>query len=83
MAEQARTQDYQLSLPPDLLLAAQHARKPVSEQLRVEGFHRSWFARLSELLIGRDKHAVPATTQPAVNAGLTKRGHICPMPRSG
>jgi hypothetical protein len=41
-----------------MLVAAQHARKPVSEQLKVEGFRHSWFARLAELLIGRDKHAV-------------------------
>jgi len=59
MAEHARAQDYQLEITPELLVAAQHARKPVNEQLKVEGFRHSWFARLSELLIGRDKHAVP------------------------
>ncbi len=59
MAEHARAQDYQLDITPDMLVAAQHARKPVSEQLKVEGFRHSWFARLAELVIGRDKHAVP------------------------
>ena len=57
MADNVRAQDYQLDISPELLVAAQHARKPVSEQLKVEGFRHSWFARLSELLIGRDKHA--------------------------
>ncbi len=59
MADHARAQDYQLDITPDLLVAAQHVKKPVSEQLKVEGFRHSWFARLSELLIGRDKHAAP------------------------
>ena len=57
MADYARTEDDQLSISPDLLVAAQQARKPVSDQLKVEGFRDSWFARLAELLIGRDKHA--------------------------
>ena len=59
MADNAQAEDYQIDVSPELLALAQRARRPAGEQLQVEGFHRSWFAWLSELVIGRDRHAVP------------------------
>lgn len=55
MGDNARSDASQISFPPELLQASQHAAKRAADQLRVEGFRHSWFSRLSELLIGKDK----------------------------
>ena len=59
MADHAHAEDYQIDVTPELLVIAQRARRPAGDQLQVEGFRRSWFAWLSELLIGRDRNAAP------------------------
>ena len=59
MADHAHAEDYQIDVTPELLVIAQRARRPVGDQLQVEGFRRSWLAWLSELVIGKDRNAVP------------------------
>jgi len=59
MADHAHAEDYQIDVTPELLVIAQRARRPAGDQLQVEGFRRSWFEWLSELVIGRDRNAAP------------------------
>jgi len=54
MADNSMTDSSQLDLPQDLILEAKRQSKPKSEQFRVEGWHRSWLSRISELLVGKD-----------------------------
>ena len=54
MADNSMTGGDRLNLPEDLLSEARRASKADTQELRVEGWRRSWFSRLSELLVGKD-----------------------------
>jgi hypothetical protein len=54
MADYSMTEASQLDLPQELVLEAKRQPKPKNDQFRVEGWHRSWLSRISELLVGSD-----------------------------
>lgn len=54
MADNSMTGADRLNLPEDLLSEAKRASKANKDQLRVEGWRRSWLTRISELLVGKD-----------------------------
>jgi hypothetical protein len=54
MADNSMTGTFQITLPKELLNASKRSAAPKNEQLRVEGWRRSWLTRLSELFVGKD-----------------------------
>jgi hypothetical protein len=54
MADHTSTGTFQIPFPQDLLLESRQAAKPTTDQLRVEGWRKSWFSRLAEMLTGED-----------------------------
>jgi hypothetical protein len=54
MADNSMTGTFHLNLPKDLLSEARGQSKPITEQLRVEGWRTSWLSRISEILVGKD-----------------------------
>ena len=53
MSDESMTGTFRLNLPEELVSASAHTA-PKNDQLRVEGWHRSWWTRITELLIGKE-----------------------------
>jgi hypothetical protein len=55
MADNSMTGTFQLTLPKDLISAAnRQPPKTADQKLSVEGWRTSWLSRLSEMLVGKD-----------------------------
>ena len=54
MADNSMTGAFRISLPQDLLAEAKRAPLAKREELKVEGWRRSWLSWLSELFVGKD-----------------------------
>ncbi|HEY1312349.1 MAG TPA: hypothetical protein VGE92_00645 [Steroidobacteraceae bacterium] len=54
MADNSSTGTFRMDLPKDLVSAAQRVPQPPGTEFKVEGWHNSWLARISEMLVGKD-----------------------------
>jgi len=54
MTDNSLTGTFHLDLPKDLLSEAKRVADAKEPQFRVEGWRRSWWSRISELLVGKD-----------------------------
>ena len=54
MADHSMTGTFRFELPKDLLSEAQRAATKPQDDLRIEGWRRSWLSRISEKLVGED-----------------------------
>jgi hypothetical protein len=54
MVDNSSTGTFRLQLPQDLLAEAKRVPKTKNEELRVEGWRKSWLSRISEVLVGKD-----------------------------
>jgi hypothetical protein len=54
MVDPTSTGTFQIPFPQELLQESRQVEKPTPDQLRVEGWRKSWFSRLAEMLTGED-----------------------------
>ena len=54
MSDDSMTGTFRISLPKELLAAADRQQKPKKDQLHVEGWRTSWLSRLTEMMLGKE-----------------------------